>query len=185
MKKVIRIALMVLVLAALCITECPTCNHIIHTKDCGIEEVYAEEQEEEQFAPWDIPLDEDLQTYIHDLCEEYNMSYALIVALIDTESDFDTDAVSTTGDYGLMQINEINHKDGYDYTNAYDNVKHGIKALHKLCVKYEEAELALMAYNMGEAGAAAAWNKGVYSTEYTRNIMEIKCSYERSNYDNL
>ena len=181
MKKVIRITLMVLVLAALCITECPVCNHIIHTKDCGIEEVYAEEQEEEQFAAWDIPLDEDLQIYIHDLCEEYDISYAMVIAMIDVESGFNAEAVSSTNDYGLMQINKVNHRDGMDYLNPYDNVRHGIKALHKLTKKYEEADLVAMCWNCGETGARKLWEQGIYSTEYSRKVAEKKMEYERNN----
>ena len=120
-------------------------------------EIYAAEQteviEKQEFEPWDIPLSDDLQQYIHSLCEKYDISYALVIAMIDIESSFDSKAVSGTGDYGLMQINTINHKADMDYLNPYDNVEHGIKALHRLAKKYNEADLVIMCWNCGEAGA--------------------------------
>ena len=37
MKKLVRILLAVLLLAALSVTECPLCGHIIHTETCEYE----------------------------------------------------------------------------------------------------------------------------------------------------
>ena len=52
----------------------------------------------------------DLQETMQACCEEYGVPYALALAVADVESRFDPDAVSGTGDYGLMQINEVNHE---------------------------------------------------------------------------
>lgn len=151
-------------------------------------EIYAAEQteviEEQGFDPWDIPLPDDLQHYIYSLCEEYNISYAMVIAMIDVESGFDSQVVSNTDDYGLMQINAINHKDNMDYLNPYDNVEHGIKALHRLAKKYNEADLVLMCWNCGETGAKKLWKQGIYSTEYSEKVIEKKLKYERSNGGN-
>ena len=150
-------------------------------------EIYAAETEvteEQAFEPWDIPLSDNLQQYIHSLCEKYDVSYAMVIATIDVESSFNSKAVSSTSDYGLMQINAINHKDDKDYLNPYDNVEHGIKALHRLAKKYKEADLVLMCWNCGEAGARKLWKQGVYSTEYSRKVIEKKLKYERSNGGN-
>ena len=120
-------------------------------------EICAAEQteviEEQGFEPWDIPLSDDLQQYIHNLCEKYDISYAMVIAMIDVESGFNSKAVSSTNDYGLMQINSVNHKDNMDYLNPYDNVEQGIKALHRLTGEYNEADLVAMCWNCGEAGA--------------------------------
>ena len=151
-------------------------------------EIYAAEQteaiEKQEFEPWDIPLSDDLQQYIHNLCEKYDISYAMVIAMIDVESGFDSQAVSNTDDYGLMQINSINHKGNMDYLNPYDNVEHGIKALHRLAKKYNEADLVAMCWNCGETGAKKLWKQGIYSTEYSEKVIEKKLKYERSNGGN-
>lgn len=151
-------------------------------------EIYAAEQteaiEKQEFESWDIPLSDDLQQHIHRLCEKYDISYALVIAMIDVESNFNSKAVSSTSDYGLMQINAINHKGNVDYLDPYDNVEHGIKVLHKLAKKYNEADLVLMCWNCGEAGARKLWQEGIYSTEYSRKVIETKLEYERKNGGN-
>lgn len=151
-------------------------------------ETYATEQtdviEEQDFEPWDIPLSDNLQQHIHSLCEKYDVSYAMVIAMIDVESGFDSQAVSNTDDYGLMQINSINHKGNMDYLNPYDNVEHGIKALHRLAKKYNEADLVAMCWNCGETGAKKLWKQGIYSTEYSEKVIEKKLKYERSNGGN-
>lgn len=151
-------------------------------------EICAAEQteviEEQGFEPWDIPLSDDLQQYIHNLCEKYDISYAMVIAMIDVESGFNSKAVSSTNDYGLMQINSVNHKDNMDYLNPYDNVEQGIKALHRLTGEYNEADLVAMCWNCGEAGARKLWREGIYSTEYSEKVIKKKIEYERSNGGN-
>lgn len=141
--------------------------------------------EEQSFEPWDIPLSDNLQNYIHELCANYDISYAMVIAMIDVESGFNSKAVSSTNDYGLMQINAINHKENMDYLNPYDNVKQGIKALHRLTGEYNEADLVAMCWNCGEAGARKLWEQGIYSTEYSRKILAKKLEYEEKNRSNL
>ena len=144
-------------------------------------ETYATEQtgviEEQDFEPWDIPLSDNLQQHIHSLCEKYDVSYAMVIAMIDVESGFNSKAVSSTNDYGLMQINAINHKENTDYLDPYDNVEQGIKALHRLAKKYNEADLVLMCWNCGETGAKKLWKQGIYSTEYSEKVIEKKLKY--------
>lgn len=151
-------------------------------------EAYATEQTVEavpEFEPWDIPLSDDLQQHIYNLCDEYNVSYAMVIAMIDVESGFDSRAVSCTGDYGLMQINNINHKAGIDYLNPYDNTAHGIRALGRLAEKYGDADLVAMCWNCGEAGAKKLWEQGVYSTDYSSKVLSKKLEYENRNRSNL
>lgn len=45
-------------------------------------------------------------------------------------------------------------------------------------INYEDTEKALMAYNMGPAGALQAWEAGVTSTEYTEKVMEAANRWE-------
>lgn len=86
--------------------------------------------------------------------------------------------VSRTNDYGLMQIN-ICHKDFLrkklqvtDLLDERQNIKAGVYMLSDLVNRYEDRDRALMAYNCGEAGAKRLWEKGVYSTAYSRKVIE-------------
>lgn len=182
MKQILVTIILAAVLTIPLIPEEPESYAADKTESYAVEQPV--EAEEQGFTPWGIPLSDDLQLYIYDLCEEYGISYAMVIAMIDVESSFDAEAISSTNDYGLMQINKINHKDNMDYLNPYDNVKHGIRELHKLTKKYEEADLVAMCWNCGETGARKLWEQGIYSTEYSRKVMEKKIKYERNNGGN-
>ena len=118
----------------------------------------------------DVPLEADIQEYVYEQCVEYNIDYYFVMALIKHESEFDSDCISSTNDYGLMQINICNHKEGVDYLDPYQNVSEGMALLDYLFNKYSDSSLVLMAYNMGENGASVLWNQGIYSTEYVQEI---------------
>lgn len=136
------------------------------------------------FIPLEVELDEELQEFIYCLSYGYNIDYAFVMGLIETESTFNPSVISSTNDYGLMQINTVNHKwltetiGVTDFLDPYQNTRSGIYILRNLFEKYEEPEKVLMAYNMGETGAKRLWNQGIYETNYTnkviKNIMEIK-----------
>lgn len=136
------------------------------------------------FIPLEVELDEELQEFIYCLSYGYNIDYAFVMGLIETESTYQVNAVSSTNDYGLMQINTVNHewlkeKLGVtDFLDPYQNTRSGIYILRNLFEKYEDPEKVLMAYNMGETGAKRLWDKGIYETDYTnkviKNIMKIK-----------
>lgn len=137
------------------------------------------------FKPIDINLDENIQEFIYLLCDGYNIDYSFVLALIDQESSFTVNAVSNTGDYGLFQINEINHEElkktlGIkDINDPYENSRAGMFILRKLFEKYEEPSKVLMAYNMGETGAKILWDKDVFSTTYTDKVLELQKKYEK------
>lgn len=135
----------------------------------------------------EIPLEEELQEFIWNECEEREVPVFLVYALIEQESGFNPDAVGVDGkDIGLMQIREINHeslrdKVGYnlDFSNAFDNAKAGIYMISDL-LKDNDGNIvnALMCYNMGPTGAKRAWSKGITETEYTNKITENMIKWE-------
>ncbi len=99
------------------------------------------------------------------------------------ESNFTASAVSPTNDYGLMQINQVNHDEltqilgVTDFLDPYQNIRAGCFTLRKLFEKYQDPNLVLMAYNLGETGAANLWKQGVYSTSYTDKIITLQKQY--------
>lgn len=86
----------------------------------------------------------------------------LILAIIDVESDFEEEAISEKGAQGLMQIRPstlhfLAKKQGLQLTkeevsaDAALCVRLGIRYLRELHDKFEDLDLALMAYNAGPA----------------------------------
>lgn len=138
------------------------------------------ESEDTLFVPLGVPLDSDVQEFIYYLSKGYNMDFTFVMAIIQQESGYQPDAVSNTDDYGLMQINKVNH--GYitdeigvtNYLDPYENVRAGMFILRKLFEKYETPEKVLMAYNLGESGAKALWDKGVFETNYSKSVQRIQ-----------
>lgn len=133
---------------------------------------------------YDVPLSHSLQRFIYEVCADENVPVALAMAMIDHESHFNPEAVSETDDYGLMQINAINHEQleeqyrAADMLDPYQNVFCGIKIIGSYIEKYEDYSYALMAYNMGDYGARKAWENGVTNTDYSTTILNLMQKYE-------
>lgn len=154
----------------------------LQTETEGVTTLATEEQEKikKQYVYYNVPLDDSTQEYIQDTCDEYGLDrYDIVIALIEKESTFRENVISSTNDYGYMQINECNHEwlseelSINDFLDGKQNILAGVYVLSGLYEKYEDIGLALMAYNCGERGAKKLWEQGIYSTEYSRAIMEI------------
>ncbi len=125
----------------------------------------------------DCDMPQQQQEFLYYLCKAYDLDFTFVLALIDTESGFDPSIVSLTDDWGLMQINSCNHAwlsellGVTDFLNPYDNMQAGCCILRALFERYEDTELVLMAYNLGESGAEMLWEKDIYSTCYTEKVL--------------
>ena len=128
-----------------------------------------------------IPLPYDLQDIMRTACEGYGCPYPLALAVAEVESNFDAAAVGTAGEVGLMQLNpgpqntywvNLEAETGKDPTDTAGNIVCGVYLLGTHLANYEDAEKALMAYNMGPGGATQAWEAGTTSTGYTAKVME-------------
>lgn len=144
----------------------------------------------EEVTYFDVPLSHSLQRYIYEVCADENVPVSLIIAMIDQESKFNPEVVSKTGDYGLMQINTINHEwlaEEYrtaDMLDPYQNVFCGIKVIGSYIQNYNDYGLALMAYNMGDYGARKAWESGIESTSYSESVLTLMQQYEQEVKEN-
>ena len=134
---------------------------------------------------FDVPLSDSLQRYIYEICADENVPVTLVMAMIEHESYFNPEIVSATDDYGLMQINAVNHEwleEDYrcaDMLNPYQNVFCGVKIVSTYIDKYDgDLTKALMAYNMGNYGAQKAWKNGVTSIAYSEEILSLMKEYE-------
>lgn len=133
--------------------------------------------ESSEFIPLECALSEELQEYTYYLCEAHYLDFNFVMALMYSESSFKTDIVSSTDDYGLMQINACNHKELSDklgvtnFIDPYQNIRAGVYILRGLFEKYDDAAKVCMAYNMGEYGASVLWDKGIYNTTYSNKVL--------------
>jgi len=134
-------------------------------------------KEEQYILRADIPLDYDLQLYIHNKCIEKCIDENIVYALIWSESRFQADVISKTGDYGLMQINAKYHfkamQDKYgikvkdEMLSTKVNLDYGISLISDLVSKYG-LEKGLAKYKGSSQNAKYAIDK---IKEYEENIF--------------
>lgn len=94
----------------------------------------------------DIPLNRELQSALRAACEDSGVSVCLALGLIEEESGFDPDAVSSKGAYGLCQLNP---KYFPENLMPAENLAAGVAWLGELLERHGDAASALRAYNLG------------------------------------
>ena len=135
----------------------------------------------------EIPLSQELQAYTYQQCQEKQVSYELVLAMMYHESNYDPSAVryyeDGSSDSGIMQINSINSQSLYelygitDLQDPYENILAGVSIISGFVHQYGEHD-GLMAYNMGVGGYQNAIANGTYTTTYAQNIMATKSEIE-------
>lgn len=125
-----------------------------------------------------IPLDAGLQNWIFEHCNKNSISTYLIFALIEKESDYDSDLIGDNGQaFGLMQIQKQWHQERMDRLGVTDlmepeqNITVGIDYLVELFQTGHEVDWVLMAYNGGPAYADRNRDNGTVSS-YATEIIE-------------
>jgi soluble lytic murein transglycosylase-like protein len=118
----------------------------------------------------------------------HNIDYALLQALIATESGFNTHAVSPKGAVGLMQLMpptaqrygvraEKNATIEKKLTDPKTNIRAGARYLRDLIDLFPgQLELAIAAYNAGEGAVQRAGNKIPNYAEtqnYVKTVMQL------------
>lgn len=132
-----------------------------------------------------VAFGEDLQEFTYYLSAAYDIDYTLVLAIISKESAFMSDGISSTNDYGLMQINACNHEwltEELGITNfidPYENIKAGLFILRGLFEKYDSTSKVLMAYNMGENGASKLWEQGIFESNYSKDVLQKQETYRQ------
>lgn len=149
---------------------------VVHVK---VTPVVVLEEPEPEVTLYDVPLDEEVQLFIVQECEEHHIEPSVVMAMIHMESRFQADVVGDKGQaFGLMQIQpRWNYQrmldlDCTDLLDPKQNVTVGINLLAELMDKDKGLEWALTAYN---AGASVANQIGCnnYATEVLAKAGEI------------
>ena len=133
--------------------------------------------------------------------DNYHLEPHLVAAVIYQESKFDADAVSSSGAIGLMQLlpataQGIADRTGGtgwhegDLVNPELNIRYGSWYLRHLLDKYGDEELALAAYNAGQANVDRWREQGVgiqfdETRHYVERVLELKAVYARAYADEL
>jgi soluble lytic murein transglycosylase len=128
--------------------------------------------------------------------ENYDLEPHLLAAVIYQESKFDADAVSSSGAVGLMQllpetaqgIADRTGGSGWHERDLVDpelNIRYGSWYLRHLLDKYGDEELALAAYNAGQANVDRWREQGVgiqfdETRHYVRRVQKLKAIYARA-----
>lgn len=134
--------------------------------------------------------DDELKTYTKDLCEENNVDYSIVLAIIWNESRFQSDATNInsngTKDYGLMQLNDSTFeflKENIEIENMeelYDpktNILAGITLLSYHKEYTEDDELALLRYQVGAGNYQDIMEYGYTPSDTYYNVLEKSEEY--------
>jgi len=130
---------------------------------------------------------EKITQMIREVSDRYRVDPALVRAVIQTESNWNSSAISRKGARGLMQLVPGTAQQlGVD--NAFDpkqNLDGGVRYLHSLLERYNgDLDKALAAYNAGPAAVDRAG--GVPSYRETRKyVQKVTDSYFRPGSDRL
>ena len=130
-----------------------------------------------------------LAKVIVDECGENDLDPFLILAMIQTESNFIPKAVSSKGAIGLMQVMPrtgefVAKHTGISFNgirSLYDpfvNVKLGIQYLSILEDQFDSLEYALAAYNYGPTKFANSDNLANNPPRYVRKVLDFKSFLE-------
>lgn len=113
----------------------------------------------------DEDVSKKIEVAVSNASKKYGVDENLIKAIIQVESNFKTDLVSSAGAKGLMQVMPSNYE-SLGITDPFDieqNINGGTKLLKSYLDMYDgNVEMALMAYN---GGPTRMKNRGVKSSE--------------------
>lgn len=134
-----------------------------------------------------VPLDEETQRTIYEMCGEDPALFCTVMAIAKKETRFDPEAVGDAGkSIGMMQINTHWQRDRIerlgitDLTNPAQNAEVAIDFLwwlaYYLAPEHPDSVLGtgaiFMAYNSGLQGACDLWEQGITDTSYSRDCTD-------------
>lgn len=125
----------------------------------------------------------DLMSIFQEAAATYDVDINLLTAIARQESNFKTDATSSSGAMGVMQLmpataQGLGVSDAY---NAYENIMGGSKYISQLLQRYNgDTTLALAAYNAG-SGNVAKYGGVPPFTETQNYVKKVLGYYQEGN----
>ena len=126
---------------------------------------------------YDIPLTHAQQDWVKEICLAKSIEPALVYAIMKVESNYNVAAVSSTHDYGIMQLNRCHFEyfeQKYDIQNFLDfqsNVICATDVLAGALAHYNgKITPSLVAYNLGISGAHE-FLEHHSSSSYSRKVL--------------
>lgn len=125
-------------------------------------------------------LSADLQEYAKSICDKNNFPLEIFMALMKDESGYDPSAISSTGDYGLCQINSTNFAwiqrelGAIDFMDPKSSMDAAMVIITTLINSYncgDNITKLLIYYNMGPGGGSDYMASGNSSSPYSRAII--------------
>jgi soluble lytic murein transglycosylase-like protein len=118
---------------------------------------------------------------VREAADRHNVDPALVRAVIETESNWNSSAISRKGAVGLMQLMPTTAQrfGASDFYTPQQNVEAGVKYLKTLLERYDgNLDLALAAYNAGEGAVDRA--HGIPRFRETRDyVQKVQNAYFR------
>lgn len=120
-----------------------------------------------------------VQQHLYVICKRYGFEYDTALAVMEIESGYRWDAVSSCGAVGYMQVIPKHHEERMerlgitDVKDPFQNVVVAVDYLAELQDRFENMDKVLTAYTYGVTGAYRhVWNAGLESCEYSRKVRK-------------
>lgn len=135
-----------------------------------------------------IPMDKEHLDLLKRECDKYGLDINLVLGVIATESNYDSQAISSTNDYGLFQINKVNLNQltkifgEINLLNEDDNIRAGVYLLNQnrqywINQGYSDEDvfsLMLISYHRGQKGAEGYISRHGIRSDYVNKVLENK-----------
>jgi soluble lytic murein transglycosylase len=161
--------------------------------------VYIDATKPDWYERFRYPLNYSEYVRVH--AREHGLDPALVAAVIYQESKFRSDAKSSSGAIGLMQLTPSTargiairtHGSAFRTSDLYNpeiNIRYGAWYLHDLFVKYHSEPLVLAAYNAGQ-GNVDRWRaagEGIQFAEtraYVTRVEHLQRIYAKAWHSQL
>ncbi len=133
----------------------------------------------------ELPLTNEEQRQLFDICYEYNVPMAYALAVIETESAFDREALGGVGEVGLFQVHPIwwdsMENLRINVHTVKGNMEAGVLILAENINAFKDLDAATMGYKCGISRAKELISDGVFldacqkvkdRTEYYEGILQ-------------